>query len=1368
MECWSDSDAPLKTLPPEGSDDESLEDDSGDSDGMLARARAGVTAPETAKTSEVRSRKASALRRPRSLEDDSVDSDGMLARARAGVAAPETESSDESEESISLGNLAARSKSTQVDVPDAPAESSEDERRSLQEGHGLPEDDVSDQFASGWRPGQHAGSFVGRDAPLSAQAQVLVANVYLALKRLPREALASVTNALGRHGTESRPLRAASALLGISRSMLHRCVKALQEREWVPREVPRREGAAPATGSQTAAHAGDRQLEVLCTLVRAALSMGDDGYRSYTRHVTRLAVAGVEVGHRYHRAQFAKEAIFLAARCVQKLTVSGLRAVLPGLGVRSSIAVLMDGVPLAGLSAHGRHGSVNVICLNSVSATDGRLRPHLFTWAVQTGGHGGESIAISVLAALAESPVGIEVDELKGSLCLVGGDGAIVLGGADRSKPGTQAAEILWRKVYGILADELLRDLGDDMRLGDLAAPRNRVERDAWLSDADNLHAATEWDKFHREDMSLRRAFAVVPLATELLAICKLMDGWFGYGDGRLMVKQAASIAGTRLRSGGLPGNTRKIISLSAEPGHLLQNFPAYVLAVHGKRAYVRDGHAGTLTAVGEAGRRLTSLDSIVFAALFRDIMRQVAPWGLAVQCSSTEPWALRRVQRRYEEWLVTASSIVGFVRDVVRILVLLRGHLEPRHLRPFVDALFYATPEKVFHFERPFAPEGYGPAFGKTFPTFWSSLNGFLNFDDSVSGTPTFRDVPLLVVPPRCPDEWACIGPHCQCRSRQLGKTPQSILVKLKGRRRKVRAPHWVGPADAAGHRPAGDSYKSHTKIAFAARKKAELKLHGRPDDMAKFRPTIRGDVPRCLFSWTLAAAFEDIDVALSSAARFLDQVAKEHASLYNAEGMSAGMRRVLDAMSACFDWEYLLVKAATLHQIAEFKTVARMLMPYLRHAAWPPFDQFPRVLHSWPNDHDLAFQYCVMCTRLRQMRPQPWWVHEGAVVERVEAGGLELWFARNVWGPRVDGALHPWTPQQLRLPAHAEEPLRRAMTARIAMVLSSLLRPAQSAPFSVSLQGLAFVGYPCRARLLPHKMRSSVSRVWRCRLQDPLPGGLVKLVLPGMAGKLAYVSQPKRKLDWSAVSAALDMNPTFARGRTPTASQAWHAVRIHSFCRPMGSPEAICERVGSLMHQQWSAMRHLGAHACMDEVLLRDAQVTCLGSNRDERICREVAKSMHFLGRRPLVTEAAKRARLRRATARSGAGKQETSSSDESRCSDGWLLDDWPDRALLKRALAQRLEKSVPELNDSTVTAAFAENCPHGRIQAQPLFQEDLRTSEKDRAGSVKRSALQSWLNSDSGRVFLADKRSRAYHELQGCQLPPSGSSAPSSCLS
>jgi hypothetical protein len=277
------------------------------------------------------------------------------------------------------------------------------------------------------------------------------------------------------------------------------------------------------------------------------------------------------VGDRCHRAQFAKETIFLAARCVQNLNVGGLRSVLAGLGVHSSVALLIDGVPLAGLPAHGRQGPVTVTCLKYASATDGRLRPRSLAWAMSNSGHGGESIANSGSAALAESPVGIQVDALKGLLRFVGRVEAIVLGGAARKTPATQGVEILWRKVYGVSLDHLC-DHGDDARLRDIAAPRSRVERDVWLGDADNLHSATGWDKFHREDISCRRAFAAALLATELLALCKLMDGWFGHGDGRFMVKQAASVAGVRLRRGGLPANTRRIISLSEEPGFVLQN----------------------------------------------------------------------------------------------------------------------------------------------------------------------------------------------------------------------------------------------------------------------------------------------------------------------------------------------------------------------------------------------------------------------------------------------------------------------------------------------------------------------------------------------------------------------------------------------------------------------------------------------------------------------------------------------------------------------------------------------------------------------------------------------------------------------------
>jgi hypothetical protein len=258
-------------------------------------------------------------------------------------------------------------------------------------------------------------------------------------------------------------------------------------------------------------------------------------------------------------------------------------------------------------------------------------------------------------------------------------------------------------------------------------------------------------------------------------------------------------------------------------------------------------------------------------------------------------------------------------------------------------------------------------------------------------------------------------------------------------------------------------------------------------------------------------------------------------------------------------------------------------------------------------------------------------------------------------------------------------------------------------------------------------------------------------------MAGKLVHVQQARRKLDWSAVSAALDMNPSFALGHGPHAPCAWHAIRVHNFCRPMGSPEAICERVGSFMRQQWSPGRHLDAGTLMDEVLLRDAQVTCLGSSRDERICRDVAQCMHFLGRRPLVTEATKQTRRRQGVAsssslpvrrlRQGAARADDSSSSEAG-RDGeadWLADEWPDRHLLERAVRQRSQKATPELDEAAVHQAVLLRGAHGRVQQLPLFQVDARVEARSRADSVKRSALQDWLSSDAGAAWLAEKRQR-----------------------
>ena len=215
----------------------------------------------------------------------------------------------------------------------------------------------------------------------------------------------------------------------------------------------------------------------------------------------------------------------------------------------------------------------------------------------------------------------------------------------------------------------------------------------------------------------------------------------------------------------------------------------------------------------------------------------------------------------------------------------------------------------------------------------------------------------------------------------------------------------------------------------------------------------------------------------------------------------------------------------------VREFGVLAGMLPPYLEHVAWPPTDSFPQVLCEWPPVNTLQFQYVLLCRRLRLAGPgrqKAWWVIDGALVQPLEPTPFAIWLTRGIFGPRVLALEEPLLHPKLELPVTANENVRLALLREIAATISQFF-PAAAKPgeCQVSAGGLAFVGYPWRGRLRPHAMRQSTARVWRCRLQDPLPGGLATLVLPTMVGKLAYVRKVRRTLDWGAVSASIDMDP-------------------------------------------------------------------------------------------------------------------------------------------------------------------------------------------------------------------------------------------------
>ena len=160
---------------------------------------------------------------------------------------------------------------------------------------------------------------------------------------------------------------------------------------------------------------------------------------------------------------------------------------------------------------------------------------------------------------------------------------------------------------------------------------------------------------------------------------------------------------------------------------------------------------------------------------------------------------------------------------------------------------------------------------------------------------------------------------------------------------------------------------------------------------------------------------------------------------------------------------------------------------------------------------------------------------------------------------------------------------------------------------------------GFPWRGRKST-MLRGSMKK-W---LYSSSIGGVATLVSKGCEGKLVHINEVTCSVDMSAVSASIDRNRFFSTGEHATnrrlrpkeRESAWLACKVHNHCRPLGSPEAVCERVGTMMENLWNKRRSLAPGPLMDVVRLREAGVECLGNPRDELIVSEIAHVLLDLG--------------------------------------------------------------------------------------------------------------------------------------------------------
>ena len=116
------------------------------------------------------------------------------------------------------------------------------------------------------------------------------------------------------------------------------------------------------------------------------------------------------------------------------------------------------------------------------------------------------------------------------------------------------------------------------------------------------------------------------------------------------------------------------------------------------------------------------------------------------------------------------------------------------------------------------------------------------------------------------------------------------------------------------------------------------------------------------CHLPVLLPQIFQELDRTLAAAAGFVNALSAQEAKVFGKEGQSAGMAEVNEAMCKCFDWDRHVHAVPTTDDVRAVMKVNQLLGPYLRLTEYPSQDEFPQVVHGWPDDATLATQHLVL----------------------------------------------------------------------------------------------------------------------------------------------------------------------------------------------------------------------------------------------------------------------------------------------------------------------------------------------------------------------------------------------------------------------
>ena len=511
---------------------------------------------------------------------------------------------------------------------------------------------------------------------------------------------------------------------------------------------------------------------------------------------------------------------------------------------------------------------------------------------------------------------------------------------------------------------------------------------------------------------------------------------------------------------------------------------------------------------------------------------------------------------------------------------------------------------------------------------------------------------------------------------------------------------------------------------------------------------PLFRKHLPQCTTSRLCPVVHASLDGAAKAVAFFATSVLRNCDEYWGTVGVQPWMQSALDDMADCWDFSSLLFQVPAPQQLAAFGRVAEMVRPFIKYIKWPNTMEYPYVEHSWPTAERLSQQYLLLCSRLRcRAQTQPWcsfWLEPCAyLAQPIRNFPLIEELLRNLWKTTHTGnKVNPITIATLSFSINAF------------LVDSSANNVGLDQSFLVKAEAVKIV---------------SSTRPAQGKHLHVRPGDFAILQNRPFVGKLVIIKEVRSKVNETAalVTACLDKSFNAPAGNEH-ASHCWHAVYLLLHNRSMNSCSSNCERIGSLLHMLFEPDSKMSPARVCNRLRMREAGMLFTGGARDEVFVADICDVLISAGKTPFIQRAA-RAKRRKVDSSSvgsnlaiqrniqeanakvnveGRGIIHMDSLDgvegpfQSRLMD--FLQNLPEhrREFHETHRPQDLDSQTKGLFKRIISKTKTNEGTTFHVEPVPAFVQRSRSTRDSVVTSTRRAALASWLKTDEGLEWQAQR--------------------------